>query len=256
MEKSPEAFRTISEAAELLDTPAHVLRFWESRFPQVRPVKRAGGRRYYRPTDVALLSGIKRLLHSDGLTIRGVQKVLREQGIRHVMALADGAIGNDALNAPLVDADPATGSPDVQPLSVETVLVLGTPIAPNAGLAEPVLSLPLWSASEGLLTEDIQPSAQIPPLADAAPSDAAGTHDAPDRPEQASQDESIAASLAGGDTPEFSDFADAPADWLASRLRAFDPSQALDHRITLAALAGRLQALRDRLALAARGGDR
>ena len=88
MEKSPEAFRTISEVADLLDTPAHVLRFWESRFPQIRPVKRAGGRRYYRPGDVALLAGIKKLLHDDGLTIRGVQKILREQGIRHVSGLA------------------------------------------------------------------------------------------------------------------------------------------------------------------------
>lgn len=87
MEKSPEAFRTISEVADLLDTPAHVLRFWESRFPQIRPVKRAGGRRYYRPGDVALLAGIKKLLHDDGLTIRGVQKILREQGIRHVSGL-------------------------------------------------------------------------------------------------------------------------------------------------------------------------
>ena len=88
MDKSPEAFRTISEVAETLDTPAHVLRFWESRFPQIRPVKRAGGRRYYRPTDVALLTGIKRLLHEEGLTIRGVQKILREQGVRHVSGLA------------------------------------------------------------------------------------------------------------------------------------------------------------------------
>lgn len=89
MEKSPEAFRTISEVAELLETPAHVLRFWESRFPQIRPVKRAGGRRYYRPSDVALLSGIKRLLHEDGLTIRGVQKILQEQGVKHVAGLMD-----------------------------------------------------------------------------------------------------------------------------------------------------------------------
>lgn len=88
MDKSPEAFRTISEVAEFLDTPAHVLRFWESRFPQIRPVKRAGGRRYYRPGDVALLAGIKKLLHDDGITIRGVQKILREQGIRHVSGLA------------------------------------------------------------------------------------------------------------------------------------------------------------------------
>ena len=75
MEKSPDAFRTISEVADLLETPAHVLRFWETRFPQVRPVKRAGGRRYYRPGDVALLSGIRRLLHDEGMTIRGVQQV-------------------------------------------------------------------------------------------------------------------------------------------------------------------------------------
>ena len=70
MDKSPDAFRTISEVADHLETPAHVLRFWESRFPQIRPVKRAGGRRYYRPADVALLTGIKRLLHDEGLTIQ------------------------------------------------------------------------------------------------------------------------------------------------------------------------------------------
>lgn len=91
MPKSAEAFRTISEVAETLDTPAHVLRFWESRFPQVKPVKRAGGRRYYRPADVALLGGIKRLLHDQGLTIRGVQKILKEQGVRHVSEIANPA---------------------------------------------------------------------------------------------------------------------------------------------------------------------
>lgn len=98
MEKSPEAFRTISEVAEILETPAHVLRFWESRFPQIRPVKRAGGRRYYRPGDVALLSGIKRLLHDEGMTIRGVQKILREQGIRHVASLAPGGLGDGVMS--------------------------------------------------------------------------------------------------------------------------------------------------------------
>ena len=87
MDKSPDAFRTISEVSEQLDTPAHVLRFWESRFPQIRPVKRAGGRRYYRPSDVALLAGIRKLLHDDGVTIRGVQKILREKGVRHVAGL-------------------------------------------------------------------------------------------------------------------------------------------------------------------------
>ncbi|RMH47602.1 MAG: MerR family transcriptional regulator [Alphaproteobacteria bacterium] len=88
MAKSPDAFRTISEVSEWLDTPPHVLRFWESRFPQVKPVKRAGGRRYYRPADMRLLGGIKKLLHDDGLTIRGVQKILREKGVHYVMDLS------------------------------------------------------------------------------------------------------------------------------------------------------------------------
>ena len=87
MSKSAEAFRTISEVAELLDTPTHVLRFWESRFPQIRPVKRAGGRRYYRPDDVALLAGIRHMLRQEGMTIRGVQQLIKTEGPRHVMAL-------------------------------------------------------------------------------------------------------------------------------------------------------------------------
>lgn len=84
MAKSAEAFRTISEVAEELDVPNHVLRFWELRFPQVRPMKRGGGRRYYRPADVELLKGIRHLLHAQGYTIKGVQKILREQGIDQV----------------------------------------------------------------------------------------------------------------------------------------------------------------------------
>ena len=87
--KSEAAFRTISEVADLLDTPAHVLRFWESKFNQIKPMKRGGGRRYYRPEDVALLRGIRELLYVDGLTIKGVQKVLRERGLKHVAGLAD-----------------------------------------------------------------------------------------------------------------------------------------------------------------------
>lgn len=100
MDKSPDAFRTISEVADVLETPAHVLRFWESRFPQIRPVKRAGGRRYYRPSDVALLAGIKRLLHDEGLTIRGVQKILRDQGVRHVAGLSDDSVSVEDLVTP------------------------------------------------------------------------------------------------------------------------------------------------------------
>lgn len=84
MSKAAEAFRTISEVADELEVQKHVLRFWEARFPQVRPMKRGGGRRYYRPEDMELLRGIRHLLHAEGYTIKGVQKILREQGIDHV----------------------------------------------------------------------------------------------------------------------------------------------------------------------------
>src|SRR5437868_6824597 len=85
MDKSPDAFRTISEAAEDLDLPQHVLRFWETRFPQIKPLKRAGGRRYYRPDDVELLRAIKQLLYGQGYTIKGVQRLFKEQGARAVI---------------------------------------------------------------------------------------------------------------------------------------------------------------------------
>ena len=83
--KSPEAFRTISEVAEMLNVPQHVLRFWESRFAHIKPIKRAGGRRFYRPEDVDLLRGIRTLLYHEGYTIKGVQKVLREKGVRYAV---------------------------------------------------------------------------------------------------------------------------------------------------------------------------
>ncbi|MHA7773397.1 MerR family transcriptional regulator [Roseibium sp. M-1] len=86
-EKSPDAFRTISEVAEDLDLPQHVLRFWETRFSQIKPLKRGGGRRYYRPDDVELLKGIRHLLYGEGYTIKGVQRILKEQGPRFVMQI-------------------------------------------------------------------------------------------------------------------------------------------------------------------------
>ncbi len=89
MDKAPDAFRTISEVAQDLDIPQHVLRFWETRFSQIKPMKRSGGRRYYRPDDVDLLKGIRRLLYGEGYTIRGVQRILKEHGIKSVQGLAD-----------------------------------------------------------------------------------------------------------------------------------------------------------------------
>ncbi len=111
MSKSPEAFRTISEVADWLDTPAHVLRFWESKFSQIKPVKRAGGRRYYRPEDMALLAGIKLLLHEQGMTIKGVQKLLREKGVRHVADQAAGLAPDPAEGGAFADPAPPISPP-------------------------------------------------------------------------------------------------------------------------------------------------
>lgn len=86
MAKGPDAFRTISEAADELHVPQHVLRFWETKFSFIKPMKRAGGRRFYRPSDIAVLRGVRRLLHDEGYTIKGVQKLHREQGIKHLVA--------------------------------------------------------------------------------------------------------------------------------------------------------------------------
>jgi len=96
-EKSPDAFRTISEVAEELDLPQHVLRFWETRFAQIKPLKRGGGRRYYRPDDLDLLKGIRQLLYGQGYTIKGVQRILKEDGIRFVQSVGR---GEQAVEAP------------------------------------------------------------------------------------------------------------------------------------------------------------
>ena len=98
MAKGPNAFRTISEAAEELGVPQHVLRFWETKFSFIRPMKRAGGRRFYRPQDVAVLNGVRTLLHSEGLTIKGVQKLHRDHGLAQVIAAGLGSNGSASLD--------------------------------------------------------------------------------------------------------------------------------------------------------------
>ena len=110
MEKSPDAFRTISEVAADLDIPQHVLRFWETRFAQIKPMKRSGGRRYYRPDDVDLLRGIRRLLYGEGYTIRGVQRILKEHGIKSVQGLIDGSVA--APSFPAAEQAALRGPPD------------------------------------------------------------------------------------------------------------------------------------------------
>lgn len=143
--KSAEAFRTISEVAVELDVPQHVLRFWESRFVQVKPVKRAGGRRYYRPDDIDLLKGIRALLYSDGFTIKGVQKVLKERGLRHVAEIGRGGVPEIVAPVPLV---------------VEKVVYVEKPAPakkprPTHLRAVPDISLPFFDVP-------VQPAAPVP----------------------------------------------------------------------------------------------
>lgn len=114
--KGREAFRTISEVAEQLDLPQHVLRFWESKFTQIKPLKRGGNRRYYRPDDVTLITAIKTLLHTEGYTIRGVQKLFKAQGIKATIFLAlgepsgDGGLSDSVQHIGMADVDRADDS--------------------------------------------------------------------------------------------------------------------------------------------------
>lgn len=151
--KAADAFRTISEVSDLIGAPAHVLRFWETRFSQLKPVKRAGGRRYYRPSDVALLAGIRRLLHDEGMAIRGVQKILREKGVRAVALPLDEALEGfeTPITAPAEVAAPA-------PVAVD-------PAAAPAPAADEAATPDLFAARA--------PAAKAPPAPAAAPAPAA-----------------------------------------------------------------------------------
>ena len=131
VEKSPDAFRTISEAAEELDLPQHVLRFWETRFSTIKPLKRGGGRRYYRPEDVLLLKGIRHLLYDQGFTIKGVQKILKEHGARNVIAIGDGRPMEPVVPAEPIANAAAADAPEVdRDLEAETMVEGRRPSAP------------------------------------------------------------------------------------------------------------------------------
>jgi DNA-binding transcriptional MerR regulator len=121
VDKSPDAFRTISEAADELDLPQHVLRFWETRFATIKPLKRGGGRRYYRPEDVLLLRGIRHLLYDQGFTIKGVQRILKDQGSRYVIAVGEGRPLEDIL--PMIEQAEAAGDE----AEIEEAVMLANP---------------------------------------------------------------------------------------------------------------------------------
>ena len=129
MDKAPDAFRTISEVADEIDVPQHVLRFWESRFTQIKPMKRGGGRRYYRPDDVDLLRGVRHLLYGEGYTIRGVQRILRDEG----SAFVQNVWRPGAALPPPPDAQDEPESFDVAETRAEPVLSLFSGSSLRAG---------------------------------------------------------------------------------------------------------------------------
>lgn len=139
MDKAPDAFRTISEAAEELDVPQHVLRFWETRFAQIKPMKRAGGRRYYRPNDVELLKGIRSLLYAEGYTIRGVQKILKEDGVSYVCGVGRGEVVARKREAVEGDAPPPGLAKTAPRLGKPVPLPGRAPLARPGGALEPIV---------------------------------------------------------------------------------------------------------------------
>ncbi len=219
-EKSKDAFRTISEVADWLDVPTHVLRFWESRFSQIKPVKRAGGRRYYRPSDMRVIGGVKVLLHDQGMTIRGVQKLFREEGIKHVSGFSPDLFdGNDQTDAPVS----------------ETTLEEAARPAPSARATHAAAPDPVDDTSDGGGETDAAPvfrRAQTPPASPAEP------HPAP------------AAIVAPADVPDTDpmddDSAHAKTAGVAARLRMASRSDLDAHRTTLEEAATRLRAILDK----------
>ncbi len=126
MAKGPHAFRTISEAAEELGVPQHVLRFWESRFSFIRPMKRAGGRRFYRPQDIAILAGVRALLHGEGYTIKGVQKLHKDYGLRRILGETDQTLGA------ALDDDIGAEPPEDHEVTIETPAARPSGLKPEA----------------------------------------------------------------------------------------------------------------------------
>jgi DNA-binding transcriptional MerR regulator len=246
-EKSRDAFRTISEVADWLDVPTHVLRFWESRFSQIKPVKRAGGRRYYRPSDMRVIGGVKVLLHDQGMTIRGVQKLFREEGIKHVAGYAPELFGEtDEDEAPVLNAEaleraarpasPARSTHDAEPApetapetatetETETVETEAADADPQPGDDAP----PLFRRSRPAAEPQPVPEAAVAEAEPAAP--AAVIPPTPDVPDTDPADDAEAHEKEAG---------------IAARLKLADPSVLASHQALLAAASERLAAIANR----------
>lgn len=191
MAKSADAFRTISEVADWLGVQTHVLRFWESKFTQVKPVKRAGGRRYYRPVDMQLLGGIQKLLHEDGLTIKGVQKILREKGMAHVSALSPSIDGTDAktVKTPIKPApfeevsveESEDTTADVVPFIQETRKTETTELLDRPSFTQDAVVMPQVPTEPALEQSTAENNASV--KVDESLSDEISAQEAPDIPE-------------------------------------------------------------------------
>jgi DNA-binding transcriptional MerR regulator len=155
LDKAPDAFRTISEVADEIDVPQHVLRFWESRFTQIKPMKRGGGRRYYRPDDVDLLRGVRHLLYGEGYTIRGVQRILRDTGTGFVQNVW--RAGAEQPPPPQVDDEPESFAEDAAETRAEPNLFAPPPRAgevPAVARREPTLTAPASPPRSGASAQE------------------------------------------------------------------------------------------------------
>ncbi|MGR3513395.1 MAG: MerR family transcriptional regulator [Paracoccaceae bacterium] len=254
-EKSRDAFRTISEVADWLDVPTHVLRFWESRFSQIKPVKRAGGRRYYRPSDMRVIGGVKVLLHDQGMTIRGVQKLFREEGVKHVAGYAPDLfevdVPQESTAAPLNEAAleraarPASAAratheaapdPDVE----DTAEVSETADLPEAAPD----TVPMFRRAR---------SEPVPPEETAEVSVEPHREPEADAPNDTAEEETTAPAPRIPETPDVPvhDCADDDAEHatgpgLAARLKLVDAEALTAHRATLQEAAARLRTLLSR----------
>lgn len=273
-DKSPQAFRTIREVADWLGVEAHALRFWESKFSQIKPVKRAGGRRYYRPSDMRLIGGIKILLHDQGLTIRGVQKLIREEGAAHVASLSppldedlDAAPDpiieamtddqNQAASGGFVDIETLAGEDpppkqEVAPPAPETSPDPEPAPEPQAA-SEPAAAEPQPEPVAHAETTDAEPEpepAQARPIPETvttpespSPSDAPSDAPAPAEPVTPR----VAASAAPGpDTHGDSEIRSTPLSELRTLIHGAVPFS-LDQRRQLAPMVARLESLAARL---------
>lgn len=258
-EKSRDAFRTISEVADWLDVPTHVLRFWESRFSQIKPVKRAGGRRYYRPSDMRVIGGVKVLLHDQGMTIRGVQKLFREEGVKHISTFAPELF--DGLDAPR-DAEPldeAALARAARPAPSARITRRATPETVDDGSAAPVFQRNVSSPPpEPELATEFAPTPDAEAEAEAA-SIESNVEETPAAPidEDAAEDLPAADSSDGGPSaPTIPPTPDVPAtdpednapDFIrpasaAARLKLLAPEKLLAQKDSLVGIADRLRAI-------------